>query len=348
MKIGWRGALGFLLSALLLWWTLKGVSFAEVRDQLRTANLWLLALSAVVATAPFPLRAIRWRLILEPAVSRVSLGALWRAVAIGMMVNNVVPARAGELARVFALTREDSRVGFVAGFASLAVDRVFDAVVLIAMLVSAMLVPAFPGNTLIAGQPASRYAIVFALGAFGLLAALYLFVFAPEFIERVLVSTVRRISPPLAVRGQRVLHTFIAGLGALRDPKRFALVLGWTVLHWVVAALAFYIAFIAVGVRAPFSAAVFLQGLIAIGVALPSSPGFFGVFEGSAIVGLAVYGVGKTQAVSWAFGFHIASFIPITLFGAYYFTRLGLHFKDMRDEPAAAPPLADERAAVGR
>src|SRR5258706_11940374 len=130
MKIGWRGALGFLLSALLLWWTLKGVSFAEVRDQLRTANLALLALSAVIATLVFPLRAIRWQLILEPAVPRVPLGALWRAIAVGMMVNNVVPARAGELARVFALTREDARVGFVVGFASLAVDRVFDAVVL--------------------------------------------------------------------------------------------------------------------------------------------------------------------------------------------------------------------------
>ena len=76
-----------------------------------------------------------------------------------------------------------------------------------------------------------------------------------------------------------------------------------------------------------------LQGIIAIGVALPSSPGFFGVFEAAAKVGLAVYSVPGGQAVTWAIGFHILSFIPITLFGLYYFARLGLHFSDFQSQP---------------
>ena len=76
------------------------------------------------------------------------------------------------------------------------------------------------------------------------------------------------------------------------------------------------------------AATVFLQGIIAIGVALPSSPGFFGVFEAFAVVGLGVYGVARDRAVSWAIGFHILSFIPITVIGLYYFAKLGLHFSD--------------------
>jgi len=95
-------------------------------------------------------------------------------------------------------------------------------------------------------------------------------------------------------------------------------------------ALAFWLGFKAVGLALPFSAALFLQMLIAIGVALPSAPGFFGVFEKLATVGLAIYSVEPTAAASWAIGFHILSFIPITLIGIYYFSRLGLSFGELR------------------
>ena len=87
----------------------------------------------------------------------------------------------------------------------------------------------------------------------------------------------------------------------------------------------------------PFSAALFVQGVVGIGVSVPSSPGFFGVFELAATIGLAVYGVPRELAVSWALGYHILSFIPITVFGAVYFTRLGLNLTAVtRAKEAAA------------
>jgi len=108
----------------------------------------------------------------------------------------------------------------------------------------------------------------------------------------------------------------------------------WAIVHWLVNALAFWLGFKAVGIDVPFSAANFLQGIIAIGVALPSSPGFFGVFEAASRVGLEVYSVPGRQAVSWAIGFHVLSFIPITVMGLYYFARLGLHFSDFKTPPS--------------
>jgi uncharacterized membrane protein YbhN (UPF0104 family) len=107
------------------------------------------------------------------------------------------------------------------------------------------------------------------------------------------------------------------------------MVLMWTVAHWLLNALAFWLGFKAVGISLPFSAALFLQTLIAVGVALPSAPGFFGFFEKLATVGLAVYGVEAARATSWAIGFHILSFIPITLIGLWYFARLGIHLKEI-------------------
>ena len=336
MRLNWKSALGIALSAGLLVWTLRDESPAEIWAVISQSNIPLLLLAVVVATSIFPLRAIRWRIILAPTAPNLPVGALWRSIAIGMMVNNVYPARLGEIARAYALTRETDRVRLTGSVASLAVDRVFDAVSLMLLLVSAMLSPAFPPDVTIGGQPVQRGAAIFGAGAVGLFVVLYAIVTFPERLVRLYAAVAGRVSPTMAVRGSEIIHTFSEGLGVLRSPSRFVAVLFWALVHWLVNGLAFWLSFKAVGIDVPFSAANFLQGIIAIGVALPSSPGFFGFFEAAAQVGLQVYGVPSSKAVSWAIGFHILSFIPITAFGFYYFARLGLHFKDFKSQPQNA------------
>jgi uncharacterized protein (TIRG00374 family) len=151
----------------------------------------------------------------------------------------------------------------------------------------------------------------------------------PEAVVGSFAALAGRISPRLERRARDILHAFASGLGVLRRPALFGEVLWWTLLHWLLNAFAFWLGFRAVGVDAPFSAALFLQGLIAIGVALPSAPGFFGIFELFAKAGLTIYGVPDDRAVAWAISFHFLSFVPITLIGAWYFVRLGLHMREI-------------------
>jgi glycosyltransferase 2 family protein len=334
MRFGWRGALGIALSAVALWWTLRGIDLGAVMEHISQSNPLLLALSTVAATGIFPLRARRWRPILQSVASDLPFGPLWRATAIGMMVSNVVPARAGELARAYALARETRRVPFTAAFASVAVDRGFDAAIVLLLMSVAMLDPRFTAGAVVAGQSATRIIVGGALFAGSVLAILYLMARFPDTAVRAFEAVARRVSPRLQQRGGELLRTFVSGLGVLRRPELFATVLWWTLLHWLLNAFAFWLCFLAVGVEAPFSAALFLQGLIAIGVALPSAPGFFGIFELFAKAGLTLYGIPDDRAVAWAISFHFLSFIPITLIGTWYFVRLGLH---MREIEAAAP-----------
>ena len=329
MKFGWRGALGILLSVLLLVFTLRGVDFGDVARALGASSLPLFLLATVAGTLIFPLRARRWKTILAPIDDQIPFGPLWRSTAIGMMVNNVVPARAGELARAFALTRERPSIPFSASFASLAVDRLFDAFVVITLMLLAMLDPAFPRGERVAGQLVSHWVAWGSIVAALLLAAVYLIVFFPQQIVTLYQAFARRIAPRLEQRGKDVLLAFASGLSVLRSPRRFVAVLLWTVAHWVLNAVAWWIACKAVGIGVPFSSMFVLQGLIAIGVAVPSAPGFFGVFEALGREGLGLYGIDATRAVTWAIGYHLLSFVPITLIGAYYFARLGLHFRDL-------------------
>ena len=339
MRFGWRGAIGILLSVALLYWAFRGIDWRQVASELRRANISLLLLSAVAATGIFPLRARRWRTILDPVEPNIPFGKLWRSTAIGMMVSNVVPARAGELARAYALSREVPRVPFSTAFASLAVDRVFDALIILLLMFGAMLDPRFPSE---GGQTVARLAAAGVTFVIAVLAVLYLIVFFPARMISLYELFARRVAPQFEERGRAILVAFAGGLSVLRNPARFVAVLWWALLHWLLNALAFWIAFRAVGIDVPYSAALFIQGIIAFAVAIPSSPGFFGPFELAGKLGLGVFGVPDAQAVTWAVGFHVLSFIPITIIGAYYFARLGLHFRDIQSagkgDGGAAPP----------
>lgn len=350
MKLNWRSALGILLSAGFLYLAFKDIPFSSVMTNVRHAHVGLLALSAVAATFIFPLRARRWRPILDPIAPNLPFGTLWRPTAIGMMINNVVPARAGELARAFALSRSTPAVPFPAAFASLAVDRLFDAVVVLLLMFGAMLDPAFPAGAQVFGRSMSSIAMGGVLFVVVVLMAMYSMVLFPGRVLAMYEVVARRLAPRLEEKGRVALVALTHGLSVLRTPSRFASVFGWTLVHWLLNAFAFWIAFRAVGITAPYSAALFLQGIIAIGVAAPQAPGFFGVFELFGKEGLALYGVSPDAAVTWAIGFHALSYLPITIIGAWYFLRAGLSMgeierveRDATDDaqtPTPAPPAS--------
>jgi uncharacterized protein (TIRG00374 family) len=331
MRLGWRGALGIGVSAALLWWALRGVQLAVVVAHLRAANAWLLGAAVVAATLIYPLRARRWRTILSPIVEDVPFGPLWRSTAIGMMVNSTVPARVGEIARAYALTREVPAIPFSASFASLAVDRVFDAVVTMLLMLVAVLDPNFPrANEAVSSRVANTIGVgtILVVVSLGLL---YLLLFLPQRIIGLYERISRRVAPQFEERGRDVLLAFAAGLGVLRSPRRFAAVFGWTLAHWLLCGLAFWLGFRALGIRVGFTAALLVQGVVAVGVAVPQAPGFWGVFEAAAKWALVdIYGVDAGRAVSWAIGFHVVTFIPITVIGAIYFVRMGLNLRQLR------------------
>lgn len=344
MRFGWRGALGILVSVACLYLAFRNVQWSAALDQARHANYWLLLLSAAAATGMFPLRARRWRTILDPVAPRLPFGPLWRSVAVGMMVNNVVPLRAGELARAFALTRERPDVTFSTALASLVVDRVFDAIVVLLLLALSMVAAGFPAGLEVSVPVTStcchstvaHLAEGFAVVPIVALIVLYALVFFPERLIRLFELLARRVSPLIERRGAEMLRRFAEGLSVLKTPKHFAAVFWWTLLHWLLQPVAFWLALAAFDIHVPWSATLFLQGIIVILVALPSAPGFFGLFELGAQFALGLYLVSATEATTWALVFHVASFIPITVIGAYYATRLGMSVSHLPSETEAA------------
>jgi uncharacterized protein (TIRG00374 family) len=340
MRAGWRGLFGIALGAGLLWYVLKDEDLGKIWGVLSNSNALLWLASTIFATLIFPLRARRWQALLAPTYGRLPFKHLWEATAIGMMMNNAVGFRSGEPARAFALTRSQPQVKFTAAFASLAVDRLFDGVVVMAMLLYATLDPAFRWDQTFLDRPLEAYIRATIVFLSVILAGALFLLFAPDFTARMIDAVAGRMAPKFAPKIRGIVESFTDGLRVLRRPALMAEVVFWTLLHWFCNAFAFWLGFKALGLSAPFTAALLIQGLIAILVALPGAPGFFGTFELAGAAGLAFYGIARTEAVSWVLAFHILSWIPIVIFGVVYLSRMKISLRDIRAGGDKSPPPA--------
>jgi glycosyltransferase 2 family protein len=352
--LDWKGILGLLISAVALWYTFSRMDLRTVGDELRAADPLLFVLSAAAVTGVFWIRAWRWRSILAP-VADVPFRSRFAAVTIGFMGNNLLPARVGEFMRAYALSRTEP-VPIVASFASLLIERIFDGIMVIALLFAAMAMPDFPpfsgsqeielrglDTTITISGLAQSLGIVI-IGAVLMIGVLVVFprraVTVLEKVVRVLPKKVRR---PIV----DALEAFVSGAGVLRDPKLLLGTAGWSVVLWIYNALGAWIAFRAFGFTLPFTAAVFLQSAIALAVSIPAAPGFVGVYHSMVVFVLAtLWGAPMEQAGAFAIGFHAAGFIPVTLIGLYYAWRTGLSLGEVRDSEEIVEEAVEETLDV--
>jgi uncharacterized protein (TIRG00374 family) len=322
---------GIGLSVALLAWALRGVSLSDVLAHVRTAHPLPLAVAVVVATITFPLRLVRWRLLLRDERGRPYPAApLWHAIALGFMANNILPLRAGELVRSYAAARL-APARFTTVISSVAVERIFDGLTVVATLTFALLSPDLPGALTIEGTSVVQLAR--AAGILGLLAlsGAVLVVAAPIRAEQL----VRRVLPQAHAAAKIVdlIEGIRQGLTVLRSPARLAAVIAWSLVLWLVNALAFYIGFNAFDIPVSYTGALLLQGLLVLGISIPSTPGFFGPFEAVIVAVLALYGITSSLAFSYAISYHITTFIPITLLGLWSLARTPEGFRTLRRRP---------------
>jgi glycosyltransferase 2 family protein len=327
----WQALLGIVVSATLLWWSLKDVNFAEVLFHLREARLFPIIAGVVMATLTFVLRIFRWQLLLRAQDgSRLPPGPLWHAIAMGFMANNVLPLRIGEVVRTFAATRL-AGVRFTAALSSIAVERMFDALTVGFFLGLGLLLAGLPADAEVGGVHMGRLATFVGIAAVAGLALAAAVVAFPQAAE----ATIRKVVPfkKLADRLVTIIEGIRQGLSALQSPVRILGVVLWSLAVWGLSALSFYVMFAAFGIEVSFAGALLMQSLIMLGIAVPSTPGYVGVFEAPIIAVLGLYHVDASLAATYAFTYHITTFIPITLLGAWSVARTNIGLRDLRRSP---------------
>jgi uncharacterized protein (TIRG00374 family) len=324
-----RTVIGLVVSGVLLWWVFRDADLATIGRQLADADPGMLVATGVIATTGGLIRAFRWRLLLEPVGARTTLRARWAALNIGFMVTNLFPARLGEVARPFALSRM-TRASMSAALGTVVLERVLDAVAIVVLTLVTMLSPAFPAGATVFGRPVGFTLLVAGLVAGGLLAVVFAAAYRPAGIVRVVHGLASHLHAEWGHRAARGLEVLLSGLRLLRRPAPLAGALLWSLLLWLWMAAGFWTAFRAFGLNLGFTAAMFTECALSLFEALPAAPGFLGTMQAGVLASVhGIFGLGIDPTLSMAVGYYLAGFIPVTLLGLYYAWRTDLRLRSV-------------------
>lgn len=299
-------ALGVVLALVAGWLAVREADPGEVARALADADYaWLAAaLGAVVIVGV--MRVARWQALFDPR-SRPPFRPLAVALVIGQFFNIVLPARAGEAARVVALHRmTDASRAETAG--TVVLERAFDVLALLLLLLVS--VPVLPEVGWL------RAAVLLTILLTGTLAvAIVVLAYWSDRPFRWLLAPLTRLERVPAERVEKIAASAAAGLAGLRQVRVAALAGAWTVTSWL--ALGASAWFVALAFELGVSPAAGLLVVIAVNLAmvLPSSPAAIGVFEGATLVALAPYGVSASPALSYAIVFHALNVLPFLAIG---------------------------------
>jgi uncharacterized protein (TIRG00374 family) len=256
-------------------------------------------------------RTQAWRTILE---GRSKFKESFLVLNQAYLLNNVLPFRLGELGRALLLS---GRVGlsFWRVLSTVVVERVFDLGIAAGLLLATL--------PLVVGADWARSAALVAI-ALVIVGFVTLFIMArnPEGTRRV----VERLTKPLPKLQHWLsdkLASFLEGLSALKDWRRFLAVAFWMALAWFFNVAWYYILLRSFIPVAPWLWAFFSIAVASLGVALPSSPGYVGVLETAMVGSLSLFGVDPSISLAYALVAHVLYFILTGVIGIYGFWEQG-------------------------
>jgi len=211
--------------------------------------------ATLVYLASFPVRALRWRLILR-VQKALPMRVLMSAVFVGYMANNVLPARAGEVYRAHFLGRRAgiSRSGAAA---SIVVERALDGLMLVGAILFVFL--AFPREDYLGGA-ALATGLIFVSLATGILFYGLQTDRTRGFLERALGLLPRALHERLAGR----VGSFLLGVRGISTPRELLEAGAYTALVWVLDACAVALVVVSFGVTLPPVGYVLVFALVAL------------------------------------------------------------------------------------
>lgn len=313
-------ALGVAVSIGAVLLATRGIDLGDVAAAIGDAAIAPLVAGTVLTLASYPVLAVRWRGIasdLDPPGSPQML----ELVLIGAAVNNALPARLGEVARSVGLGRSAHRP-VLQSFGTVVVDRVAD-VVFFALAFGAT----------VAVSPTDAW--VRWVGVGGAVVT----VTALAGLAAVAVIMSRRPSDRPAGPVTRHLLTLGEGLRCVHTPAAAARALALTAVAWGAWMLGAWFIADSIGIGLSATEVIFTTGLLGLGSAVPSAPGFIGTYHWIAASSLGLFGVAGADALAFAVLLHAAWFVPTTIAGSVLMVRWGLSYAALRRVQLSSPAV---------
>ena len=301
----WYWILAGGLAAVLLYYSLRGVEWVRVWRIVRGARWQYLAAGAGISILNFFVRSMRWRVLLN-ARGQFRVGTVFWATMAGYMGNSFLPARAGEVVRSFIIS-DQSALSRTYVLTTALTERLMDAIALV-LCGSVVLLQVSPKPAWM-DQVGRTTAAVAALGA--------VMVAVLPHAEGLIEKLLQRMPLPGALRDRlsRFAGQILLGLRAFHHAGRLASFTLLTALIWAMDGVGNIVASRAFDIHLTFPVSLLLLAGLGLGSALPSTPGYVGIYQFVAVTILPPFGIDRNAALAFIIVSQAMGYVVILVLG---------------------------------
>jgi uncharacterized protein (TIRG00374 family) len=325
---------GLALSVAAIYFAFRNVPFHGLLNYLASINyIWVIP-AVVLVLVSFFLRAARWQVILG-SNSKIGIWAAFHPMMIGFMINCILPGRVGEVARPIILQKKE-KVPFATGIATVAAERLFDVGFLIIFAVITLAnIQIDPQADIVFGSyrlnRATLETIFSGIIQMGLLLIFVMIMISISKIRKVIHGIIMAIPALLFFTNEPVktkitqkvckpltgfVDNIALGFTLIKYPKKIGIIAMYSFLIWFIAAISWYIFGLGCpGIELTFAEMFAVMIIICLFIALPSVPGFWGLWEAGGVFGMSLFGVSAQAAAGFTLANHAIQMFPVIIVG---------------------------------
>lgn len=301
-----KAIIGIVISSFLLVWTFWGIDWSLLRASFYKIR-WPYILPYIFVLFVIQLlRSFRWGLLLRP-LRPVGQKALFQITSIGFLAIAILPARTGELARPYLLSKKE-KIPMNSALATIVVERLMDVITILVFLIFVSFSAELPKWVIGAGYI-----------AMGLIGSIFVILFLMIAKEPVLMIIVRKVLRPFPDRifefAKNFITSFSQGARILFHGRMMAIAFVYSIILWSAMAFCNYIMFFAFSFSLSIVAAFVLVIIVDLGLMIPAAPGFVGSFHFLFVISLAIFGVAREQALSFSIISHALQMLFVVTLG---------------------------------
>jgi len=312
--------LGVAVTALALWLSFRKLDWGALKETFLQPNFfWVILALANTILIVYAL-GWRWQILLKPK-GKIPLRSLFRLNIISQYVNIIIPGRFGEVSRAYLVSKQ-YRVSGAYVIGTIAIEKILDFFVFVILWIS---VPAlFAMQKEVKGYKIALFFCI--LAAFFLV----LFIWQPKTVLKG-ASFFSRLLPRKSRKGfQDFFEKGIEALGLLRSANTLLFVVVLTFGFIAGQVLTNFFLFKAFHLNLSFGVGLFLLLAIQVANMPPSVPGKIGVFEYAVILALSLFGISKSQALSYGIMLHLVAYLPKIMLGLIFISSTDISLRKNR------------------
>ncbi len=333
---------GLLVSVVVIWFLFRDLDWPSLSSYFERINYQFIPIVLLFSWSSYWLRALRWKLLI-PTNNSVALKNLYHATSLGLLASWILPLRAGEFIRPWALSKSD-KVSFSSAFASIVVERVFDVLALLVVLGICLpqiedIPPVVAAGSYILGALASVISVVVVVA--------YL---SGEWLLKTLDSVLGLLFSEGSKLRDSIIsmaEEFTTGLRSISSFSEFFKAILYTIGLWMAFIGMYWSVLWCFGETGSAFLAALVTVMVGLAIAAPSGPGFVGTFQFGCVLALTTLsGYTKEFSIAYSVLNHALQAGFGVLLGLLSLKSMGLSFSSLTSSIKSSQNLSTSKSVA--